>query len=169
MTVGILAGLLLICCIVGWFFGVPRLQDNISDTLSDELSTQVAGQLGELPTEAGTFTLDVADLQQALTENIGGQNVDDVTIAVDESGLVQLSITSSDQEIGYEGQITAVDGQLVIEDMEANNGVLGFFLPPDKLADAVEKGVNDYFSARGLQIESVTPGANELTFEVVEN
>lgn len=168
MTLGILAGLTLVCCGALYFFGIPRFQDGIADSLSEELTTQVASQLEDLPVSAGTVTLDVTDLQQELQNNIGGQNVDDVNLSVDESGLVTLSITSAEQEIGYEGQVTAENGELVIENMESNNGVLGFFLPADKLANAVEKGVNDYFAAQGLEIASVTPGLNELTFEVVE-
>jgi hypothetical protein len=169
MTIGVFAGLILLCCVVGYFFGIPRLQDNIADSLSDELSTQVSIQFADMPASAGTYTLDVTDLQQQLQENIQGQNVDDVELSIDDTGRVKLSITSSEQEIGYEGTVTAENGELVIEDMESNNDVLGFFLPADKLADAVEKGVNEYFQNQGLRIESVTPGTNQLTFEVVED
>jgi hypothetical protein len=168
MTLGIFAGLILICCVLGWFIGIPRFQDSIADSLTDELSTQVSTQLGELPVEAGTVTLDVSDLQQELQNNIDSQNVDDVDISIDESGLVKLSFTSNEQDIGYEGTVGAENGKLVINDMDSNNGVLGFFLPADKLADAIEKGVNEYFEARGLQIVSVTPGDDTLTFEVAE-
>jgi hypothetical protein len=165
-TVGIFIALILICCGVLWFVGVPRLRDNIADTLSDELSTQVAGQLEGVSTTTGTKTLNVADLEAELRRNLNTQNVDDIQISVDPGGMT-FSFKSNDQEIGYTGTPVAENGKLKLDDMEVNNGFLGFFMPADKLGDAIEKGVNDYFAAQGQEIQSITLGQDEITFEVV--
>ena len=167
MTIGIFAGLILICCGLLWFVGVPRLRDNIADTLSDELSTQVAGQLDGVTATAGTKTIDVAELERTLRDNLNTQNVDDVQISVDQNGM-SFSFRSSDQDIGYSGMPVAENGKLKLENMKVNNDLLGFFMPADKLGEAIEKGINSYFEGQGLEIQSITLGDDVITFDVVE-
>jgi hypothetical protein len=94
--------------------------------------------------------------------------VDDVQLSVDPDGAVQLTIRSGGQDIGYTGRITAENGELKIEDMETDTGWLGYILPPDKLASAIETGVNDAFAAQGKQIVGITPGNDEITFEIAD-
>lgn len=166
MTVGIFAALILVCCGAVWFVGIPRLRDNIADSLSEELSTQVAAQLDGVPASAGTYTLDVADLETQLQTQLNTQNVDDIEISVDSTGM-NFSFTSSEQEIGYTGRPVAEDGRLQLEDMEVNNDVLGFIMPADTLGNAIEEGVNNYFAAQDLAIESIALGDDVITFEVV--
>ena len=166
MTIGIFAALILVCCGALWFVGVPRLRDNIADSLSEALSTQVAAQLGSIPGSPGTHVLDVAALETQLQTQLNTQSVDDFQISVDGNGM-NLSFTSGEQEIGYSGLPVAANGQLQMVDMEVNNDVLGFIMPADTLGNAIENGVNGYFSAQDLEIESVELGNDEITFEVV--
>jgi hypothetical protein len=163
-----MAGLLLICCIVGWFVGIPRLRDSIGDTISEELSTQVASQLdstaGDL--DAGTYTLSVADLQRQIDQNLDSSSTSDFGISVDPNGI-QLDFDSGSQSFGYSGMPVARDGRLVIEDMSVDNDALGWIMPADRAADIIEDGINDYFAARGLEIESIELGNDTITFTTV--
>lgn len=167
---GVFFVLLIICCIVGVFVVGPRIQDGIADGLSEALSTEVSQQIDIPNIDTGTQTLDVAELEQQLQANIGNeQNVDDVQLSVNPDGVVQLTIRSGGQDIGYTGRIAAENGELQIEDMETDTNWLGYILPPDKLASAIENGVNEAFAAQGKQIVSVTPGNDEITFEIADH
>jgi len=167
-AIAAMAGLLLICCIVAWFFGLPRLQDNIADEISRELSTEVANQLdttgGTL--DPGTHTISVAELQKQVEANMDDSSASDFIISVDGSGI-QVGFTSGTQDFSYSGMPVARDGQLVIEDMEVSEGWLGRIMPADKVADIIEDGINDYFAARGQEIESIQLGDDEITFTTV--
>ena len=168
IAVGSIFGLLLICCILVWFAGIPRLRDSISDSFTDELSTQVAIQLdANAPgAEAGTYTLSVADLQRQIDANVDSSTASDFEISVDPTGMA-IQFQSGEQSFGYTGTPVARDGELVIDDMEVDNEFLSWIMPADKMASTVENGVNNYFEAEGLEIESITLGDNEITFVTV--
>jgi hypothetical protein len=169
MTIGIFAGLILICCLVGWFIGIPRFQDSISDSLSEEVGTQIAAQFPSTQLSAGSEEIDVAMLESALAGNLDGASLDNVTLDVDENGRMELGFTSGEQDLTYTGQVTAENGELKIEDMDVNQGFFGWFLPADKLGNAIEDGVNNYFSAQGLEIESIdTSTPDKIKVELVD-
>lgn len=169
IAVGGMFGLLALCCVLGWFVGIPRLRDNVSEGISDELSTQVASQLdsatGEL--DAGTYTLSVADLRQQIDANLDSSTASDFGISVNPQGI-DINFESNAQQVGYSGLPVAQAGRLVIEDMTVDNDVLGFFLPADRAAGIIEDGVNNYFAARGLEIQSIVLGNDEIEFTTVE-
>jgi hypothetical protein len=169
MTIGIFAGLILICCLVGWFIGIPRFQDSISDSLSEEVGTQIASQFPSTQLSAGSEEIDVAMLESALAGNLDGASLDNVTLDVDENGRMELGFTSGEQDLTYTGQVTAENGELKIEDMDVNQGFFGWFLPADKLGNAIEDGVNNYFSAQGLEIASIdTSTPDKIKVELVD-
>jgi len=159
-------GLLLLACIVGYFVGIPRFRDSVGDGISESISTEVSEQLGTGQIGPGTYTLSVGDLQRQLESQLDGQNVEDFGISVTPQEL-SVSFTSNGQEVGYSGRPVAQDGELVLNDMTVDNDVLGFILPADKLGDAIETGVNGYFSAQELDIESLQLGNDEITVEAV--
>jgi hypothetical protein len=165
-----MAGLLLICCILGWFIGIPRLQDNIADEISKELSTEVANQLDTNGTNlpAGTHTVSVAELQNQIDANMDDSSASDFGISVDANGI-EVGFTSGTQDFSYSGMPVARDGELVIEDMEVSEGWLGRIMPADKVANLIEDGINDYFAARGQRIESIQLGDDEITFTTVDS
>ena len=169
MVFGVLAGLLLICCIVGWFFGIPRFQDGISDSLSDEVGTQIAAQFPSAQLSAGSEVIDIGLLETALASNLDGASLDNIKLDVDESGLMTLGFTSGEQDLTYTGQVTAEDGLLKIDDMDVNQGFFGWILPPDKLGEAIEDGVNTYFAGQNLEIASIdTSTPDEIQVELVD-
>jgi hypothetical protein len=164
------AGLVLLCCVLAWFVGIPQLRDNIADDLSDELSTEVANQM---PADAsgdlapGTYTLSIADLRAQVEQDLDDSGAEDFNMSVDENGM-SISFTSGTQEFGYSGTPVAQDGRLVMENMEVDNEVLGWILPADRLGETIEDGINQYFEAQGLEIESIELGNDEITFTVVD-
>jgi len=158
--------LLLLACIVGYFVGIPRFRDSVGDGISESISTEVSEQLGTGQIGPGTYTLSVGDLQRQLESQLDGQNVEDFGISVSPQGL-SVAFTSNGQDIGYSGMPAAENGELVVNDMTVDNDVLGFILPADKLANAIEDGVNSYFSAQGLEIGSLQLGDDEIVIEAV--
>ncbi len=166
IAVGSLAGLLLLCCVVGWFVGIPRLRDSIEGDLSDSISTEVAEQIGTADIGPGSYQISVADMQQQLASTLNSQNIEDFDIAVDSNGM-SISFVSSGQSIGYTGVPTAQNGELVMDNMAVDNSALGFFMPADRLGNAIESGVNSYFDAQGLDIGSLELGNDELIVEAV--
>ncbi len=169
IVVGSALGLLILCCVLGWFVGIPRIQDGVSDEISGVLSTEIAGQLDSVPgdLDAGTYTLSVADLQAEIDANLDSSTASDFDISVDPQGIA-INFESNNQQIGYSGVPVARDGELVIEDMTVDNDVLGFLLPADRAAGIIEDSVNSYFSARDLEIQSIELGNDEITFTTVE-
>lgn len=167
-TLLILVLLTLLCCGSIWFIGIPRVRDTIGDRVSHELSTQVANQFGRsgIAIQPGTHVLSVSELQQQM-EDSGFLGKDaKIALSVSPSGL-SVSVNSNGQTIGYTGVPTTRNGKLVIDDLISDNSVLGFILPSDKMATAIEKGVNGYFAAQGLQITDLTLGNDTITFDTV--
>lgn len=166
ISFGALAGLSLLCCVLVWFVGLPRLQDSVADGISDGLSTEVAEQFdaagGQL--EPGTHTISMADLESRLQQNSETNNVDDISFAA-ENGQLVLEFGSQDQTFNYTATPVAENGRLELTNVDADNGFLNRLFPADKLAGAIEGGVNEYFEARGLRIVGVTAENGELVIE----
>ncbi len=167
LSIGVLALLALLCCVVGWFVGLPRIQDSIADGISEGLSTEVAelvASSGVPQGEAGTYTISMADLEQRMRSQ-GAQNVDDMGFTA-ESGTLELSFGSQGQSFDYSGVPVAQDGRFELTDIRTTGGgFLENLFPADKLADAVEGGINRYFEAQGLRIVGVTAENDELVIE----
>lgn len=169
ISFGVLAGLALICCVLLIFVGLPRFQDSIADSISDSLSTEVANQInvpaGDL--QAGTYTISMEQLEQQFAAE-GNANVDDFTFSA-QNGEIKLSFGSQGQSFDYSGVPVAQNGRLELTDVSADGGGwLDRLFPADKLASAVEGGVNSYFEAQGLRIVSVTAENDELVIEAEE-
>jgi hypothetical protein len=169
ISLGVIAGLLLLCCVLGWFVAIPRFRDTVADSISEELSTQVADQLqppsGTL--EPGTYTLSVAELQRQIDANMeDSSTTSDFGISIDQNQLV-IDFDAGSQTFGYSGTPTVRDGKLVIDDMEVDSDQLGWVMPADRVADIIEDGVNDYFASQNLSIESIDLGEDEIEFQVV--
>jgi hypothetical protein len=81
--------------------------------------------------------------------------------------LIRVGFSTNGQDLVYTGRPVVENGQIVIQDMEVDNGVLNFFLPADKVSRLIENGLNDYLAARGLQAESLILGEGEITFTAV--
>ncbi len=168
LSIGVLALLALLCCVVGWFVGIPRIQDSIADGISEGLSTEVAQQFSRagLPQgEGGTYTISMSDLEQQMQTQNNTGNVDDITFTA-QNGTLELSFGSQGQSFDYSGVPVAQDGRFELTDVSTNGGgILERLFPADKLADAVEGGVNRYFEAQGLRITSVSAENDQLVIE----
>jgi hypothetical protein len=166
-------GLLVLCCAVGWFVALPRVQDQVRDDLSEALTTQVANQFeAQLPAgvdlEPGQYTISLSSLEDQVAGQMTDQTFDAFRIYSDGQDLV-LSVGSSGQTFEYRGTPgVSADGQLVMDGMSATNDVLGFVLPPDKLGDAVEGAVNRYVGAQGLRLGDVRVEGDQLVFDLAE-
>lgn len=171
IALGVIAGLLVLCCVAAWFVGIPRLQDNVADAISESLGTSVADQFDGVDgtLEAGTYVLDVDDLQNELDSAIGDSDTTtDLLITVNPTEI-SISFQSGSQEFGYRGRPVAENGEIHIEDMEVDNSALGFIMPADKVGGVVEDAINGYFAERGLSIESIELGDNQITVVAVES
>jgi hypothetical protein len=167
LSVGVLALLALLCCVVGWFVGLPRLQDSIADGIGDGLSTEVANQIANSggQTGPGTYTISMTELEQQLRGSSNTGNVDDIAFTA-QDGRLELRFGSQGQSFDYTGVPVAQDGRLEMTDVSTNGGgFLERFFPADKLAGAVEGGVNSYFEAQGLRIVNVTADNDQLVIE----
>ncbi len=165
ITLGVLALLSIVCCVLAFFVGVPRVRDAIETGVAEGLGTEIASQLpaGELP--PGTYAISLAELERQLTANVDAQNVEGISLSAN-GDLLELGIeTDTNQTLVYSGRPVAENGRLVVRDMTVNNDALEFILPADQLGEAIEQGVNDYFAARGLQVGGVELQGDEIVVE----
>jgi hypothetical protein len=167
--VGGVLGLLLLCCGLGWFVAIPRVQDGIRDELADNLATNVATQIAaQLPSgqqiEPGEYVISIAGIEEEIARNFDQASVEDLSISTSNGHLV-VTMGSGGQTIEYSGVPVAEDGRLVMTDMRENNDVASFFLPADKLGDAIERGVNEYFSTQNVQIDDIQLSGDELIIQ----
>lgn len=168
ISLAAMAGLVLVCCLVGWFVLLPRIEDQLTEGISEGLSTQVAEQLDAAGVDVGpgTHTLDVAQIESELAD-VGNFDPDEFELTAS-NGQISLQFGQTGQQFGYTGDISAENGRLVVTNMESSEGFFDFILSPDRLAEAIEDGVNGYFESRGLAIQSVTAENNQITVEAVE-
>jgi len=158
--------LLLLCCALGWFVAIPRVRDDIRNELADNLATNVATQIGsQLPSgqqiPTGRFSISVAEIEDQIQRNFSQTSVDAVNIAA-ENGEILLSVESGGQTLDYRGVPVAENGRLVMTQMEGSSDWANFILPPDKLGEAIEQGVNDYFATQDVRIETIQLTGNDL-------
>jgi len=164
-----LAGLSLICCVLLIFVAWPRFQDTIADGISEGLSTEVAEQIGPggADLQPGTYTISMTELEQQLAGSDATQGVEDIAFSA-QNGEIILEFGSGGQTFGYSGVPVAENGELVLTEVTVDGGLPDWIFPADKLASAIEGGVNSYFEAQGLDITSVTAENDELVIEAVE-
>ena len=162
------AGLLVVCCLLAFFVGLPRVQDGIRNELGKEFSTQIARQIdAQLPAGSqltpGEYRLSLDELQRQFA---GSGQIDALRVTSAGNEIV-LTIEASGQTIEYRG-VPKVNsnGRLEMASMSSNGGPLDYFLPPDKLGDAVSLGVNNYVGAQGLILQDVRIEEEALVFDV---
>jgi hypothetical protein len=90
-----------------------------------------------------------------------------VNAVITESGIsIELQPDDSgNREIGYSAVPTVDGGKLKLSNVESHGGFVEHVLPKDKLANAVEDGVNGALAERNLVITDITlrDGAMILT------
>ncbi|HEV2073924.1 MAG TPA: hypothetical protein VGR29_09810 [Thermomicrobiales bacterium] len=166
-------GLLALCCVLAFFVGLPRLQDSIRDEVAEQLSTQVARQLdaqvsGGVAVGAGEYRLSLSDIEQQIAADADPSTVETLDLRADGNELV-LSIATDWETIEYRGIPTAgPTGELEMADMRSDGGGIDYLLPPDQVGGAIERGVNSYLQARGLQLQDIQLDRNDLILNLVE-
>ena len=163
--------LLLVCCLLGWFVAIPRIQDDIRDQLADNLATNVASQMSSrIPAghqlEPGQYTISVTDIEREIAQNFNQTQVDSLAISA-ANGELRLTVESGGRSFSYSGVPVAENGELVMRDMRADNDVASFFLPAGKLGDAIEQGVNQYFATQNLDISGLQLNGDDIVVETV--
>lgn len=168
-----IVGTLALCCLLAYFVGLPRVQDSLRDEVSKQFSTQVARQIdAQLPSGTrltpGEYRLSLDELQRQFATDSSGNQVDAVNIRAQGDEIV-LTIEASGQKMEYRGVPEVnTNGDLEMTHMTSNGGALDYFMPPDKLGEAVALGVNNYVGAQGLSLQDVRLEGDDLVFDVVE-
>lgn len=165
-TLIILVLLLVICVGLGWFVGVPRVRDSMTSNIEQGISTQIAGELGTVNVGPGLHTLDLATIADQLHGKLGDAGIDGITLRGDGHRLY-LGLSTRGSEAVYSGVPTIVDGKLVMTDMTSSNSVLGFVIPPARLGEAIEIGINSFFEQQGLRLDGISVDADTLTVSTV--
>jgi len=171
-AVGGVLGLLLLCCALGWFVAIPRMRDGIRDELADNLATNVATQLAaQIPSgqtiEPGSYSISIASIEDEIRRNFDQASIDAVAISSSNGELI-LTIDSGNRSFQYRGVPTAQDGELVMTGMQGDNDAANFVLPPDKLGEAIEKGVNEYFATKNVRIDDIQLTGDDLNIVTSE-
>jgi len=163
-TLVILVLLLVICVGLGWFVGVPRLRDNVANSIEHGIGTEVAGQFAGLDVPAGEYTVDLDAIARQLHGQVANGGIEGITLRGDGRRLY-LTVPSRGSEAVYSGVPEVVGGKLVMTDMTSSSNVLGFVIPPDRLGEAIEAGVNTFFEQQGLSITGIQVGTDTLTVQ----
>jgi len=142
---------------LGYFVGIPRVQDAIADDIGDGVATVVADGITSADPSSGQLVITEDQLNAQLGNDV---NNADVTTQIDPSGVaIEFSYRDDKSDPIRYSATPAVDdnGKFVLENVQTTNGN-GFiekFLPKDKLADSIEEGVNSALEARNLKISSI--------------
>lgn len=162
ISTGVFVVLIFVCCLVLLFVGVPRFQNSLKNEMAHALSTEVAVQVPDTKLNGGTYTISLAELQNKLSSSVNSNGVNGITLTSNGQQLELAIATSGNNRVSYTGTPTVQNGRLVMEDMQTNNSTLGFFMPADKLGNAIENGVNDFFKANNLTITSLKVQGDQI-------
>jgi hypothetical protein len=161
-------GLCVVGCGLGWFVLLPRVQDAIAGEFEDAVATGVAGVTADAPVVgAGTLVVTEETLNRqfaAEVEGSQGVEVEDVATRITPAGI-EIVFDLSNRDATYAGQVAAEDGRLVVRDMEVDPSEMRWFLPADKMGEAIEDGVNGVLAANDLRLASVVLGDGEMTLQ----
>ena len=158
-------GLCVIACAVTWFVGVPAFQDAVREDVEDGVATEVARRIPRTARGAaqpGSYVITQESLRRQLMAEAEDTNAQDVVLQITPSGL-ELGFTTRGQDVTYSGTPVAEDGRLVIRDIQTDTDWLGFILPADDLAQAIEDGVNGYLAENRLRLDAVELGDGAMT------
>jgi hypothetical protein len=165
-------GFCVLGCALVFVAGLPAFRSEVRDGVHDAVATEVARQIPAVPgssAQSGTYTLSAADLEASLRQNLDDDESDDQDLIIRISAdQVEVGITSQGQDAIYTGTPVAEDGQLDMRNMETDNGLVGFLLPPNTIAGAIEDAVNDHLAANDLRLDSVQLADGEMTLVVSE-
>lgn len=164
-----LLGLCLLVCGLGYFVALPRVRESARNEIRDAIGTVVAQQIPAVrgTVEAGSYTLNEADIQQGIAENFDIQTVEGVLIRIEPERIAFVLSAEGGEEITYSGVPTVVNGRLEMNEMSSSEGFLDVLFPAGELGRAVEEAFNTYLDQNGLDIESIELTDGALTIVTV--
>ena len=167
-VIGVL-GLCLVACGFGYFVGLPRFQDSVSDDVHDAISTEIAQQIPSTggTAEPGTYSFNESEIQEGLAENVDLQNAGNLLVQFTPTELEFTFDVDGGNDVTYSGVPVAVNGRLEMANMESSEGFFDFFFPADELGNAIEDAVNTYLAQNNLQVDAVELANGELTIVTV--
>jgi hypothetical protein len=144
--------------------------NSVHDDLARAISNTVAQQVAQQSRSSNVTTLTITEA--ALTEQIGqqldndGLSSDDVVVYIYSPNQLVIGLQFDSREITYTAELGVRNGQLVVEDIEANEDLVRRLLPEGKVGDGIEDGVNEALFAENLELQSVTTTTGRLILEV---
>ncbi|MFL5760689.1 MAG: hypothetical protein ACJ789_13255 [Thermomicrobiales bacterium] len=165
-------GLLVICflaCGLGYFVGLPKIQNNIADNFQDGIATVVATSVADANASPGQLIITERQLNEKLNADVENG---DVATQITESG-VSLELNYRDDRtdpIRYSALPTIDEnGHLELTDVAASEGFMERLLPKDKFANAIEDGVNSVLDENNLMLADIELTDGELTLTTVQS
>ena len=155
--------LCMLCCVLVFVAGLPRLRDGFEEGVREAVGTEVAKQI---PAQAGVYTISAASLQTSLRENANEENADDLIVEITVQGI-EVGISASSQRATYSGRPAANNGRFELQDTDTNSSILGFFLSAGDFRDAVEDAINTYLHENRLRLEAIELNEGAMTLHVV--
>lgn len=166
------------CVGVGYFAGLPQLQNAVADEVADTLEGKIVRSMSSSEVSRGRIELTEAelDINNDIFSNDVGINVTNNGTEI--SGFVtqitadEIRVVAGDpddpDETTYTAIPTVVGGRIELAAVDAGPGrwnIITFFLPEDAFEEGFEDGINRALAARGLRAVDVTLANGEMTIE----
>lgn len=162
IVIGVFLGLCVVCAGIGFFIGIPRVQDELESNIEDAVGTYVAPYVAAIDgtPQAGTTTMTEEDVNAEI--RAGDPNLEDLVFEITPE-YIEFRFGEQGRELTYRAGVAAVDGRFEVVDPSLD-GVPGWLLSEDSLSDGIEKGINGYLESHGLTLTDVVLSEGEMTF-----
>lgn len=166
IVMAIFLGLCIVGAGVGYFWFIPRAQEEIETELQEAVTTYVVPYFAGLDVTpaAGTYILSADEVNGQIQST--STALQDLQISITPDSLA-LSFGDQNQDVAYTANVEAVDGQFAITDATID-GVPGWLLPEDTVTSAIEEGLNTYLRENALLLTDVVLGDGIMTITTVD-
>ncbi|MCO5221359.1 MAG: hypothetical protein M9947_07215 [Thermomicrobiales bacterium] len=161
ITAGLLLALCVVCVGLGYFIGIPRVQEGVEDGVDQAVATYIVPQIagiGVTP-EAGAYTLTEEDVNRQI--QTGDVNLQDLRFIITPAGL-ELRFGEQGQDVAYTAQVAAVDGKIDIQEADLD-GIPTWIIPTSAISKGLENGINTFLAEHNLVVSSVTMQDGSMT------
>jgi hypothetical protein len=163
----------LLICVVVLFIGLRAARNSVHDDVAHAVSSAVSQQVSSVPrtNEPMTIELTADDIarQVVLQYDDDGLDTNDLVVRFATPDQVIVGLDTGGRNITYTATLAAVNGELVVTNVDGNIRAVTFLLPAGRLGDAIEDGVNGALSAANLSLESVKVLPDRLQLVVAGN
>jgi hypothetical protein len=162
-------GLLILCVValgLGYFIGLPKVQDAIANDFQDGIATVVTDGITSGNQSTGVLVITEDQINSVLNTDVENS---DVSSQITPNGVsIEFTYRNDNSDpIRYSAVPVVSNGQFKLTDVEATNGFMERVLPKDKLANAIEDGVNDTLAEHNLQLASIDLEDGQITLQAV--